>query len=174
MDYSLLQQTIDKELEKLDLYYEGKLSKEPRAHAEFEAHKDDLLQDLQYYLLTKYHTNTYKDWEPIVFIWKKAKMMWIRFIRKLYRQTQRQRPLTDDDLANHLCDENFLDEFETKDWLQNIQMYLRPDEITLLKYRAEGYTYRQIVELGDYSSESAVKTKFHRIKMNIRQQFGQY
>lgn len=174
MDYLILIHTIDQELEKLDLYYEGKLSKEPRAETELEAHKEDLLQDLQYYLITKYQSGTYENWEPIKFIWKKAEMIWIRFIRKLTRQTQRQRPLTNDDLANHLCDENFLDEFETKDWLQNIQTYLRPDEIALLKYRAEGYTYRQIFALGGYSSESAVKTKFHRIKLNIRHQFGQY
>lgn len=174
MDYNLLLQTYHEELEKLDFYFHQKLLHEPRALAELEAHKDDLLQDLFYYLSTKHRTATYRDYEPIKFIWIKAEMIWIKFIRKLTKQANREVPLTADEFSEYLCCENFLEEFEVRDWLSSIEKHLQPDEIKLLQFRAQGYTYQEIANMEGYTSENAVKTKCSRLRVNIRHQFGHF
>lgn len=174
MDYFLLLNTYHGELEKLDGYFHRKLLKESRALGELEAHKDDLLQDLFYYLIKKYNTATYRDYEPGKFIWLKAKMIWIKFVRKLEKQTNREVPLTAEELSEHLCSENFLDEFEVRDWVGNIEKHLKPDEIRLLQYQAQGYTYQEIADKEGYSSATAAKTKCSRLRNSIRHQFGSF
>jgi hypothetical protein len=53
-----------------------------------------------------------------------------------------------------------------------IESLLSTSEIELLRYRAQGLTYKQIKELTNYPTEAAAKTKFNRIKKFIHTRFG--
>ena len=171
MEFISLKTTFFALLERVDQYYDNKLMQELKARANLENYKDDLIQELGFQVWANYNRETYKSYHPEAYIWLKAEKVWITFVRKLNRQTIHKSNILIEDLPENYATTNFLQEFENRDTVAMIESLLSQDEIDLLQFRAQGFTYKQIKELSNYSSEDAAKTKFNRIKKFIRVRF---
>lgn len=171
MDYLKLKVTYDELLERIDRYFDCKLMKEPRARTNLETYKDELLQTLQIQLWLNHRRQTYDTYSLEKFIWLKAKKVWIEFTRSLKRQQNQKSNFEFAELPENSFVSSFFHEFESKNTVAVIESLLSQNEIELLRYRAQGFTYKQIKELANYPSEAAAKTKFNRIKKFIRIRF---
>ena len=171
MDYILLKETYFELLERLDMYFDNELMQEPSAKADLENHKNDLLQDLAIELWANYNRETYIKYEPEPFIWLKAKIVWISFVRRLKLEKSRKSNKSLDGLHDSYIANNFLQQFENRDALEVIRNILNQSEFELLQCRAQGLSYKEIAKLKNYPSEDAAKTKFNRIKNAIRDHF---
>lgn len=113
MNYLLLKETYDELHERLDKYFDDNLMKEPRAKADLENHKVELLQNLTVELWVHHNSETYKSYHPETFIWLKAKKVWIDFARKLSRENSHKSKTDINDLTQ-MCAEDFLLPFEQR------------------------------------------------------------
>lgn len=171
MDYLLLKSKFLELTERLDMYFHRRLKKEPRAKAELENHKNDLLQSLAFEVYAKYNTETYKDYDPEVFIMLKAGNAWADFLKVLDRQTKYLDDTPIDSLHENFATTDFLHEFENREMVLMIENQLSPKQVELLHLKAQGYTYKEIEELTNYRSANAAKTDFNRIKKTIKLRF---
>ena len=171
MDYRTLKATYFERMWKLDKYFDVKLMEEPRAKANLESYKDDLMQDLAVEVWANYNESTYESYNETAFIWLKAEKVWIAFIRQLERQTRYKSDVIVDSLHEKFNVSGYLSQFESRDSFSIIQQFLKPEEFELLKYKAQGYTFKEIFELTNFPSADAAKMKFNRIKKYIQQRF---
>jgi len=171
MDYLLLKAKFKELRGRLDLNFERKLKKEPRASDNIENHKKDLFQSLAQEIYTKYNTDTYREYDPEIFIRLKAKNVWVDFIRRLDRQTKYVSNKPIESLPEDSATVNFLHEFENREMVMLIENQLSPKEVELLHLKAQGYTYKEIEQMTNYPSADAAKTGFNRIKKAIRFRF---
>ena len=168
MYYLLLKAKFIELAERLDLYFDRRLKKEPRAKADLESHKEDLLQSLAQEVYAKCNTDTYRTYDPEVFIMLKAGNVWIDFIRVLDRQTKNISNTPIDRLPENCATIDFLQEFENREMVLMIENQLSTKQVELLHLKAQGYTYKEIEELTNYCSANAAKKEFNRMKKIIK------
>ncbi len=166
MEYSLLTETFDELLERIDQYFDWELIQEPRARANLEIYKEELIHELQIELWVNHSRPVYANYDPAKFIWLKAKKVWIAFIRRLPKQRSN---LEISNLPENFASSSFLQDFESRDTVAIIESLLSESEIELLRQRGQGIPYK---EIPNYPSAAAAKTKFHGIKKFIRIRFG--
>lgn len=169
MDIYKLKSTFDELLERLDQYYHFKLLGEPRTKANLENYKDDLLQELFAHIWETHSKSVYNNYLPETFIWLKAEQLWIKFTRQLKQQPNENHL---NNLPEYLFADNDYDEFESRDLIHVIEEVLSKEACELLRYRMQGFTYKEIKQLAKYPSANAAKTKFNRIKDIIRTHFN--
>jgi hypothetical protein len=171
MDIRILRVTYHEQLHMLDMFFHKRLWKNPHTRHFLEVHKQDLLADLFEELVKIHDRKTYRDYDPVKLIFIKAKKVWIAFIRSLEREAKKKGNVGIDTLLDTYSIESFREDFESRNTVSLIREFLDPGDFNLLQYRADGYTYKQILELAYYPSEDAAKTRYYRVKNLVKQHF---
>ena len=108
-------------------------------------------------------------------IFKKARKVYIDYVRSLQRESERQKKVKVDKPPEDYETGSFRNGVEAKDAVALIRKFLSHDDFILLYYRAaKGYSYRQMLEITSYPSEDAAKTQYHRAKKLVKQHFGEH
>ncbi len=172
MEYSKLTKAYDELLERIDQYFDCGLLKEPRAKANLEIYKSELLQALQIELWKIHKKKTYDAYDPEKLVWIKAKKIWISFTRKLKQKSNQKSDVEFTNLPENAFVSNFLPELESQNTFAVIESLLSEREIELLQYKRQGLSYNEIKKLANYPSAAAAKTKFNRMKKFIQVRLG--
>lgn len=174
MDYFVLEATYFDLTERIDQYFDDKLDREPRARANLEGVKADLKQNLQVELWSNYNRDTYENYKPAAFIWKKAHKVWITYCRSLKRESDHRDRRELERLPEIAAVENLSELMESRDLVAQIKSVLTPLEFRLLECRANKMSYQEISDLGLFPTKEAAKSKFSRLRKDIKKMFRRY
>jgi hypothetical protein len=173
MDIELLRSAYKRQFGLVDKFFHKRLGKNPYTRKFLENHKAILLANL-FDELIKIQTRVKYDNYPLEkLISKKAKKVYIDYIRSLQRESIRKAKVATDEPPENHGIESFHNEIEAKDATALIRKFLSPEDYNLLYYHgAAGYTFNQVLQITNYPSANAARTRYYRIKKLVRQHFG--
>jgi DNA-directed RNA polymerase specialized sigma24 family protein len=174
MDIKVLRATFREQLFKLDMFYHKRLRRDPRTLEFLETHKQELLGWLFEELVKIHNRPAYRNYDPQTLLFIKAKKVWVDFIRRLEREAKRKDNVNLDVVQDKQTEGSLQLEVESRDSVALIREFLAPEDFDLLQYRAEGFTYKQILEVANYASEDAAKTRYYRIKTLVKEKFRRF
>jgi hypothetical protein len=153
--------------------FHKRLWKNPYTRQFLENHKAILLSNLFDELIRIHTREKYANYPLEKLISIKAKKVYIDYIKSLqYESIRKTKVSTDEPPEDHETD-SFRNEMEAKDAVSLIRKFLSPEDYNLLYYHGgAGYTFNQILQIANYPSANAARTRYYRVKKLVRQHFG--
>lgn len=173
MDIEILRSAYKRQIGKVNMFLHTWLGINSYTRPFLENYKAILYSNLFDELIKLHKNEKYANYALDKLISKKAKKVYIDLIRSLKRDSILKKTIATDRPPEDYATGSFLNEMEAKDTVDLIRKFLISEDYNLLYYHgAEGYTFHQILQIANYSSADAARTRYYRLKKLVNKHFG--